>query len=251
MSVQSLWKELLLRYSTMEIEFFGTTILQLICFWGMSAIYTGLPFIFPAFSERHKLQKKEKQPTPSELWECFKVVGRNQILNSVLHISLLKLDAYIGRPPAYRYDAALPGVKEIARDLMIAILMREALFYYVHRLFHHPSLYPSIHKPHHRFTAPVALAAQYATVTEHIFANILPVSLPLMLIHAHIVTFWIFLGFELVETTTVHSGFDFFKGSARRHDAHHEKFLVNFGTVGLLDRWHGTDVVAAKVKKDH
>lgn len=42
-------------------------------------------------------------------------------------------------------------------------------------------------------------------------------------------------------TATVHSGFDFFGGKARMHDLHHEKFNLNYGSLGLLDWVHGTD----------
>lgn len=247
-STMSLWNELLNTYSPTQINFFGTAFVQLICFWGTSIIYTALPFIFPTFSLRHKLQPNDKQPTPADLWVCFKVVGRNQLVTSLFHFTFLNLRAYLARPSAYRLDPTLPGLNEIVRHIIFGMLVREVLFYYVHRLLHHPSIYPSVHKPHHKFIAPVALAAQYATITEHIFANILPISIPLTLIHAHIVTFWIFAGLVLVETTTVHSGFDFFRGLAKMHDLHHEKFLINFGTVGLLDKWHRTDGKAAKME---
>lgn len=241
MSITSLWKQILQQYPPAAIEFYGTSILQLTCFWGVSAVFISLPYLFPIFSARHKLQKQEKQPTSSELWDCFTTVSRNQLFSTLLHLGLLKLGEVTGSPPSNRFDPTLPGVAEAIRDVILGIILREVLFYYVHRLLHHPSLYPIVHKPHHRFTAPVALAAQYATVTEHLFANILPISLPLGILHSHIVTFWIFLGLELLETTTVHSGYDFFAGSARRHDSHHEKFMINFGTVGLLDWLHKTD----------
>ncbi|KAG6845944.1 hypothetical protein H0H87_010992 [Tephrocybe sp. NHM501043] len=239
--VSPVWKQLLLDYSHSSIELYGTAVLQLLFFWGVSAVYVSLPYVFPAFSARHKLQKEEKQPTTAELWDCFTVVSRNQTVSTLLHIGIVQLNGLLGKPPSYRFDPALPSALEIIRDLAVGTILREILFYYTHRLFHHPKLYPSIHKPHHRFTAPVALAAQYASATEHIFANILPISIPLMIMRSHIVTFWIFLALQLVETTTVHSGYDFFAGSARKHDSHHERFMVNFGTVGLLDWVHGTD----------
>lgn len=241
LTIASQWKSLLLQYPPSIIEFFGTLIIQLAFFWVTSAIYTSLPFIFPAFSARHKLQKQEKQPTLPELWDCFKTVSRNQVFSTLIHIALLTLHLRLGKQPAYRFDPALPGPQEILRDIAFAIFVREIVFYYIHRLFHHPSLYPKIHKPHHRFTAPVALAAQYATLTEHLLANVFPIVLPPMIIRSHIVTFWIFLAIELAETTAVHSGFDFLGKSARAHDSHHEKFMVHFGTVGLLDWIHGTD----------
>ena len=38
----------------------------------------------------------------------------------------------------------------------------------------------------------------------------------------------------------VHSGYDFAGGMARMHDLHHERFVGNYGTIGVLDRVYGT-----------
>lgn len=237
MTIARQWKRLLDQYSLTTIEFVGTSIVQFFFFWIVSAIYVALPYIVPKFSARHKLQKPEKQPTPSELWDCLVIVARNQIISSIVHAVVIVLQ---GRQPVYRFDVILPGMAEIVRDVALAALFHDILYYYVHRLIHHPSLYSAVHKLHHRFTAPIALGAQYSTSTEHLLSNLMPVVLPLIILKAHIVTFWIVLSFGLVQTTTAHSGFDFFAGKAKDHDAHHEKFVVNFGSAGLLDWLHGT-----------
>ncbi|KDR77646.1 hypothetical protein GALMADRAFT_224919 [Galerina marginata CBS 339.88] len=237
MATTQLWLHLLDQYSSSTIEFAGTSIVQFVFFWTVSAIYIALPYIAPKFSARHKLQKTEKLPTPSELWDCLTIVTRNQVITSMIHGVLIILR---GRQPVYRVDAILPGLVEILRDVTLAALFHDILYYYTHRLIHHPSLYPAIHKLHHHFTAPVALASQYATPAEHLFSNLMPVVLPFIILKVHIVTFWAGLAFDLMQTSTFHSGFDFFAGNARFHDAHHEKFVVNFGSVGLLDWLHGT-----------
>ena len=63
-------------------------------------------------------------------------------------------------------------------------------------------------------------------------------------LRSHVVTFWIFLTFELFETTTVHSGYAFLPGISRFirfHDWHHEYFNGCFGAMGWIDWIHGTD----------
>ncbi len=234
------WQRLLANYSEGRIEIVGTLLFHLIAFYVPCAVYASLDVLFPAFSDSHKIQPAPKQPTRSKIRECLKVVLRNQLLSSFLHLGSVYLTSGTRHHP-FRFDAKLPGMGEIALQFVVCILLREVSFYYAHRLLHIPALYPKIHKFHHRFTAPVALAAQYAHPIEHVFANILPISLPPQLVHAHIVTFWVFMSFVLFETATVHSGYDFFGGAARKHDLHHEKSMIYFGTIGLLDWWHETD----------
>jgi len=206
MTLTAAWNILLQRYSHVQIEFFGNLVVQLLCFWVPSAFYISLPYIFPNFSARSKLQKEEKQPTPAELWECLALVSRNQLLSCALHLALLSLNTRLGAPSSYRFEAELPGLAEIVRDVVICALAREVLFYYIHYTLHQPYFYAKFHKRHHHFTAPVALAAQYvsdnplqvsiaaadmfpryASKTEHLLANILPVIIPPMVLRTHIV----------------------------------------------------------------
>jgi sterol desaturase/sphingolipid hydroxylase (fatty acid hydroxylase superfamily) len=83
-----------------------------------------------------------------------------------------------------------------------------------------------------------------------LFANVIPIALPPQILKSHILTNWAFLAFELLETATVHSGYDFLAGSAKKHDLHHEKFLVNFGSLGVLDWVHGTEKLGKKIAAD-
>lgn len=245
-AMASLWADIVATYSPQSIEFVGTLLVQVLAFWLPSIFYLCLDILAPTYSQKHKIQPAPKQPTKQDIVRCIQVVAQNQILSSALHFTLIYISSRTGSG-SYRVEASLPPVLEIIRDVLISLLLRETLFYYSHRLLHVPFFYRRIHKKHHKFTAPIALAAQFAHPLEQIFANALPISLPPQLIRSHVLTFWIFLAWELFNTATVHSGYDFFHNKAKMHDLHHEKFNLNYGSIGLWDWVLGTD----KLDKRH
>lgn len=248
-SPRALWTTIVTNYHPVTIELVGTFAVQLVSFWLVSFLFLALDTLAPDFSRRHKLQPMVRQPSRSDVLACVAVVAKNQLVTTMLHVGQLAAISH-GLVTGYRIDdTTVPTWEELVRDILVCILLREVLFYYSHRLLHHPRLYARIHKMHHRFVAPVALAAQYAHPIEQVFANTLPITLPPQLLGSHVLTFWAYLALELGGTATVHSGYDFFRGMARMHDLHHEKFNVNYGSIGLLDWIYGTNVLRTKAAK--
>jgi sterol desaturase/sphingolipid hydroxylase (fatty acid hydroxylase superfamily) len=234
---QRAWEDLVTSVPSHWIDFIGTLLVQVVFFLLVSTIYTTLDAFAPKFAQRHKVQPLAKQPSKSEIQHCVSAVLQGQIISWAIAI----IPVVLSRPPPFRVDSEFPSMWSILRDITLSIVLREIMFYYAHRILHHRVLYKYIHKKHHRFTAPIAFSAQYAHPIEQIFANVLPIVLPPRLLKSHILTFWLFLSYELFTTATVHSGYDFFNNAARMHDLHHEKFNVNYGALGFLDKLHGTD----------
>lgn len=240
--LQHAWADICAQYKPGEIEVAVVILGQIIGFIIPATIYLLIDIVAPGFSQRHKLQSTRRQPTWAQIWHCIKISMLNQVWVAASHtlvIYLVGVDHSI-----LIMDPRLPSFRTLATDFAFGMIAREISFYYIHRAMHHPSLYGRIHKMHHKYTAPISFAAEYAHPVEHIVANVLPVVAPLAIKGTHCLSVFAFTLFELWEAAADHSGYDFLKlPPASIHDLHHEKFRVNYSTLGIMDWIHGTDVV--------
>lgn len=240
--LQTTWTGIITTYRPGVVELVADVLVQIIGFVIPATCYMLIDVFFPKFSQRHKIQGPRRQPTRQQILHCIRISLFNHALVLVMHGVMLYIKGF--DHSFIVLDAPLPSLTTFIGDFVFAQLAREVSFYYVHRALHHPSIYAYIHKMHHKYITPVAFAAEYAHPVEHILANVLPIALPLYLKGAHGVTFFTFTAFELWEAAADHSGYDFLKlPPAKLHDLHHEKFRVNYGTIGLMDWVHGTDTV--------
>jgi methylsterol monooxygenase len=147
-----------------------------------------------------------------------------------------------------RVTPELPPWAETLGSIALFVAAEEVVFYYLHRLLHRSRwLYTHVHKVHHEFKAPTALAAVYAHPVEVALTNVLPLWLGPVLLRAHLFTLWLWYVVAVVGVQVHHSGYRWWWTSGLDiqpdfHDYHHEASTGCYGTLGLLDWVHGTGI---------
>lgn len=195
----------------------------------------------PKWIRKYKVQKDANFPIDrSKLRKVLKtVLFNNIVLNAIFAYPIYLQQVRAGCSLAVNDT---PTWNVILRDLIICTIVQEIIFYYSHRLFHHPLIYKTVHSKHHQWSAPIGIVAIYTTPIEYLTGNGLSVFLGPLLCRSHIVFWWIWYSLASAVTVIHHSGYHLpLFPSPQFHDYHHLTFNWNFGTLGILDWLHGTD----------
>ncbi|XP_061105084.1 fatty acid hydroxylase domain-containing protein 2 isoform X2 [Conger conger] len=226
----------------------GSMIVPTSIFWLFNALLmmadsTGKP----SFITRYRIQVDKNNPVdPEKLRQAVKTVLWNQVFLSVPMVLLAYLLLCQRGDPC---SLELPIFHWVLLEVGLCGLLEEVLFYYSHRLFHHPAIYKRIHKIHHEWTAPVGIISLYCHPLEHVLSNMLPVLVGPLMLGSHMVTLSLWFTVALLVTTVSHCGYHLpLLPSPEFHDFHHLKFNQCYGVLGVLDRLHGTDSVFRKTK---
>jgi len=136
--------------------------------------------------------------------------------------------------------------EELLYKIPMHIIITEMAFYSFHSLLHSSSwFYRTIHKVHHRFSAPTAMACVYAHPLEFAIGNIGPIYLGPILTNAHPFTCYVvWFPLAMLGTCKGHCGYRI-AGQVDHHDDHHLFFNGNYGGLYLSDYLFGTTTTAA------
>ncbi|XP_069825089.1 fatty acid hydroxylase domain-containing protein 2 [Dendropsophus ebraccatus] len=247
---QALWGRLHDYYGGNELALFclGAIIIPVLSFWVYNAVLMVIDLTGkPNFITQYRIQLGKNDPVdPEKLRHAVKVVVFNQIFLSFPMVFLMyPFMKWRGNP----CGTELPTFHWVLLELTVFVLVEEILFYYSHRLFHHPSIYKHVHKQHHEWTAPVGVVSMYAHPLEHIFSNMLPSMVGPMLMGSHVATIMLWFCLALITTTISHCGYHLpLLPSPEFHDFHHLKFNQCYGVLGVFDRLHGTDQIFKQTK---
>ena len=219
-----------------------------------------LPYIFHGFlllplelwspavdaAAPYKIQPR-KRVDPERIWHVLKVsfadlflIGLPYVV-AICHVTVVTKGAY-----GVVVDGALPAYSTRAWMLVAHLLVNELLFFYSHWALHKGTLYKRIHKIHHEFTAPYALAALYAHPIEFVVADLVPFTAGFLIFRPHIFFVFMWIVGACLGTQTHHSGYRMpwiaaFDENPDFHDFHHMRFTCCYGNIGWLDALHGTN----------
>ena len=206
--------------------------------------------LVPRLSLRLKVQGHKNYFSAVEWLQAVGVSLVNMLLfswfSSIPIFQLHKYGWLRGSTPITREEDELRLGVEVLNFIVHAIVI-DAWFYWTHVLLHRPYLYRLIHKFHHRFKAPTAVACMYANPLEFCYGNSMGMQLgpALTNCHPYAASFW--MAFGLISTSISHSGYRFL--GAEGHDQHHEYFDYNFGVGGLMDYLCGTGFIGSSRHK--
>jgi Delta7-sterol 5-desaturase len=145
----------------------------------------------------------------------------------------------------------------IGTDLLVLaaiVIAHDAYFYWAHRFMHHPKLFKTFHRPHHRSITPTPWAAYSFAIPE---AVVMFMFVPIwqFIVPTPGWVMFVWLNFQIIRNAMGHAGFEFFPrwwlaspftrwiNTTVHHDLHHAgSFNHNYGLYFTWwDKMMGTE----------
>lgn len=204
---------------------------------------------FPAYFSTNKIQDKWAQKKDF-VREILHSIQTSIIIGVVVVLCIFT--------PLGEYSSIYRDISEfptwwIPVSVILALVLHDSYFYWMHRTLHHPKLYKHAHLTHHKSINPSPWASYSFHAIEG-FTEALIVPLIIFLIPIHPLALMLFgmtslfinvyghLGFEIMPKWFRNSIFFEFVNTSVHHNIHHEKFVGNYGLYfRVWDRIMGTE----------
>lgn len=211
--------------------------------WGSVAFFGALRKW--KLAEQHRITQKD--PDPKIVRELFSEAIADHVVVQWLFIYFVMAPLYnrvtgLGGNFA---SASLPSTFTMVWQLLVCVVLEDAIFYWTHRALHHKAIYKHVHHEHHKIKINHVLASQHAHILEKLIGNSLPFWAPCMLLDVHCVTLMAWTLLQITESSEAHSGYDLpwspfvLTRDGGRHDFHHSHAggPEGMGTSGSYASW--------------
>lgn len=217
-------------------------------------LIAGIPFLifyvlFPTFFKNNKIQVRIAQ-NKDFIREILHSVQTTVIIGivamAILFTPLVEYTRLYGELSDYSYWW-------IPVSIVLAIIVHDTYFYWIHRVIHHPSIYKKVHLTHHKSLNP----SPWASYSFHLFEGVLEAMIApivLFLIPIHLYSFLLFTIIIFIINVYGHLGYEIAPKWLRRtvlfeilntsvhHNLHHSTFNSNYGLYfRFWDRLMGTE----------
>lgn len=132
------------------------------------------------------------------------------------------------------------GIVGFILCLLAVYVIADLTAWFVHKMLHKGVLWSKVHKQHHLYTSPVAIASLDAHPIEIIFWDLLPFIIGPLLLGTSPGFLGMFAIISIINTALCHSGYDVGYDDGH-HDLHHERLKCNY-SGHLSDMLFGTYV---------
>lgn len=260
------WAILVRSNDPMRLEFLGTLGVRILFYilpsLGFLAFDSATPSLAINMKEHEDIalpMSEENGGRKGRWWKVALVSIGNVLLGVAIQMGIeLFFTQVLHLRSLLKISTTVPLPWSIAKDLMLGLVLREALTYVLHRFALHSEHSPRLVKMHnswqHSLPSPFSLVAHYDHPLAYLIHVFIPTYIPAIVLRMHLLTYHIYLVLVSVEETFAYSGYNVlpsaFKlgGMARRQEKHlMGNGAGNFGCFGLADFVMGTGLSTDQV----
>jgi lathosterol oxidase len=216
---------------------------------GASAVF----LIINTWLAQHLAQRKIRPEIPG--WDQMRreiLVSLRTVLIFAANGVMVGIGYTMGWLKAYQ-DPGEFGWLYFLASIVAIVILHDAWFYWTHRLIHHPKLFRSLHKIHHKSFNPTPWTA-YAFNSGEALINAIFLPLVLLILPISFLGIFVFTAHMMVRNAIGHCGYEIFPAtrdgkpvfawltSVTHHDLHHAQAGYNYGLYFTWwDRWMKTE----------